>query len=365
VKILVVYYGHPWPANKDGNARPIFNLLAESKEKFGASVDLICMDKQLDEIPAEMRDNCNKILVSHPPSALFCKLNLIVRYKDAITIPYEEYDIVIFASLKLTEMFIGRPQNKKAVLIAGDKESRRFLQQSLSIRNGVGAIISLLREKTFKEWGKVILYNESEIGPSDRNCVAVPLGVERSNYHNKYQDFAYDIIFTGNMNFEPNQKAVRFILESICPSFYLLHRKHLTVCIAGIGSEQFRRHGSIHIKIQGYVESIEEEIARARLYVSPLFIGSGMKNKVLQAVSTGTPVLGTSISFEGIQCDFADCTEDSPDPLVWARRIASLLLTYQDMITTARKNKVTVENSYSWEQFARSCLSAASTETSR
>jgi len=52
----------------------------------------------------------------------------------------------------------------------------------------------------------------------------------------------------------------------------------------------------------GYVDNPFNIIANARAEIAPLLYGAGVKVKCVEALSCGTPVIGTEVAFEGIPC---------------------------------------------------------------
>jgi glycosyltransferase involved in cell wall biosynthesis len=78
--------------------------------------------------------------------------------------------------------------------------------------------------------------------------------------------------------------------------------------------------------VTGYVEDLSREIAQSDLYVAPLVCGSGFKNKVVEAISNGTYVVGTSMAVEFLDSEIRErlLVFDSP------RAMADAILAYLD-----------------------------------
>lgn len=55
-----------------------------------------------------------------------------------------------------------------------------------------------------------------------------------------------------------------------------------------------------NIVVTGFVDDLRPYIRDATLIISPLHIGAGIKNRVLQAMAMGKPVVATSLSMDGI-----------------------------------------------------------------
>ena len=76
---------------------------------------------------------------------------------------------------------------------------------------------------------------------------------------------------------------------------------HLTFAIVGNNpGQKIKKLASKHIKVTGFVPSIYDYLAQARLAVAPLRSGSGMQIKVLEAMAAGCPVVATHYVSEGI-----------------------------------------------------------------
>ena len=51
----------------------------------------------------------------------------------------------------------------------------------------------------------------------------------------------------------------------------------------------------------GYVDDLPAELAAGSVYVAPLAMGGGVKNKVLEAMASGLPIVGTTEAFSGLE----------------------------------------------------------------
>jgi glycosyltransferase involved in cell wall biosynthesis len=57
---------------------------------------------------------------------------------------------------------------------------------------------------------------------------------------------------------------------------------------------------SEHFNIVGYVDDLAPIFAKTRVLVAPLFIGAGIKGKVIDALANGIPIVTTSVGAEGL-----------------------------------------------------------------
>jgi glycosyltransferase involved in cell wall biosynthesis len=108
------------------------------------------------------------------------------------------------------------------------------------------------------------------------------------------------IMFVGGFGHAPNVDAVAYFVRHIFPRVLDLNAG---VRFEIIGSNVDRVEGlpySEHIRVIGWVESVERHLRRARALVAPLRFGAGVKGKIGQAMASGLPVVTSSIGAEGM-----------------------------------------------------------------
>ena len=108
------------------------------------------------------------------------------------------------------------------------------------------------------------------------------------------------LVFIGNYNHQPNDDAVYAFIETVLPK---IHARLPEVCLYLIGShmkDKMKALASETVKIIGWVDEVEPEFAKRRVFVSYLRYGAGMKGKLGQALSAGLPVVSTTIGAEGM-----------------------------------------------------------------
>lgn len=109
------------------------------------------------------------------------------------------------------------------------------------------------------------------------------------------------IVFFGAMNRQENISAVEWFIESVLP---LIEDLDYTFVILGNNPEQVLNHyRNNKIVFTGFVDNIDPYFEKARCFVAPLLMGAGIKIKVLEALSSGVPVLTNDIGIEGIPAE--------------------------------------------------------------
>ena len=112
------------------------------------------------------------------------------------------------------------------------------------------------------------------------------------------------MVFVGNFSYAPNRDAALRLVDEILPRVRArVPQAMLTLVGADPPPWLCRRRGD-GVEVTGTVSDVFPWLSRARVFVSPLAWGAGMKNKTLEAMACGTPVVATPLSCDGI--DLAD-----------------------------------------------------------
>lgn len=133
----------------------------------------------------------------------------------------------------------------------------------------------------------------------DRSKIhVVPNGVDTAFFTpNKEVKKEYDIVFTGNMNYPPNIDGAIRLVREIKP---LVEGKMRPVSILIAGADPSNEVLLLDkikgVKVTGWVEDIRDAYNAALVFVAPMRIGSGMQNKILEAMSMTLPCITTTIA---------------------------------------------------------------------
>lgn len=122
----------------------------------------------------------------------------------------------------------------------------------------------------------------------------VPNGIDESFLEvNQPLKKDVDIVFIGNMSYPPNITAAKFIIHEILP----LLSENTKIKIAGSSpSKEVLKLASEQVEITGYVDDIKSAYRSAELFIAPMFLGTGLQNKLLEAMALGVPCITTSLA---------------------------------------------------------------------
>jgi len=111
-----------------------------------------------------------------------------------------------------------------------------------------------------------------------------------------------EILFYGVMNYEPNVDAAIWFARSILP-LVREHLPHASFQIVGASPTEEVKALSIisGVKVWGEVPEIGPHLEKASVFVCPMRLGAGMKNKLLQSLAAKVPTVATSQSIEGLR----------------------------------------------------------------
>lgn len=163
------------------------------------------------------------------------------------------------------------------------------------------------------------------------------------------------VAFWGNLSFRPNSDAVRFFYESV-------YRPHLAPagiewCVVGRDAERWlqeealRDHG---IRLTGFVDDISSVLAEYPIMVNPMRIGSGLKNKVLEAFAMGLAVVSTGVGIEaiGMARDDVDYIR-ADEPAKMASAIKLLVENERLRLSMIKSARNVLLEHYTWKKTAR------------
>jgi glycosyltransferase involved in cell wall biosynthesis len=302
IKILFIT---AFPPNKRSGGQTFsLTLLKDLSKKY--LIDLIYFEYKNHSIESNLpvnsiksfkvnNFNCFSEITAHP---IFTRRfnKSILKYLIDIA---GDYDILFFdySQVSLYSMFINHPY--KVI------RSHDVLFQMFSRKN-----------KLFKSW---IKYTEGKIFRSAKKVFVLSekdAGIVRNIYnldvcisHEYLQDFHFfeisetvkTFLFFGLWSRKENLEGLLWFIKKVFP--FINHNFDIKFVVIGGGlSERVRKKHLMpnNIDYLGFVDRPLDIIYTSCAVIAPLFTGAGVKVKVIDAFTTGTPVIGTDITFEGL-----------------------------------------------------------------
>ena len=182
----------------------------------------------------------------------------------------------------------------------------------------------------------------------------IPNGIELARFQPRdLERDPFTLLFVGNFNYQPNQDAVRVLIQQILPQVRL-RAPAAKLQLVGVNPPDWMRAlANDHIKVTGAVPDVTPYLARATIFVCPLQYGAGLKNKVLEALAMGIPVVATPLSVDGIKARDGESAIVAPIER-FADETARLLRDESLRERLSLKGRELVEAEYTWERTADS-----------
>ena len=134
------------------------------------------------------------------------------------------------------------------------------------------------------------------------------------------------VAFSGNLEYHPNQSAVRYFASRIWPR---LQQRWPDLKWRLIGKNERAITGLVHglsnVEVTGPVNDAVTELARAAVVVVPLLAGSGTRLKILEAWAAGRAVVSTTIGAAGLAVEDGRDILLRDEPEAFADAVTGLL----------------------------------------
>lgn len=197
-------------------------------------------------------------------------------------------------------------RSEKVVMMAHDVIAQKFSRKRTIARNLNLFILRmtegfLLRKAKylfcFSNKDKDIIYKNYRL-----NAQVVPFFLDErvSNVYLEDYGCTGEFVFFGAWNRNENLEGLFWFMENVHP--FLNTENRILVIGGGMSKDNIKKIcANKNVKYAGFVENPYIYLARSRALIAPLFNGAGVKVKVVEALATGTPVIGSDIAFEGIE----------------------------------------------------------------
>lgn len=232
------------------------------------------------------------------------------KFADAL-ITYcekEQPDIIHFESLfaavyfdvlkaKISAKFVLRTHNIEHQLWQERAASSNFLKRA-ALKNQIS---KLKKEEisAFKNKDGLVAIAKNEMNfiaakQIKTKAIWIPTGVQQSNLTST---FGNDFFHLGAMDWAPNRKAVHWLIDSVWATYPEKNQNILHLAGKGLLTDDFKESG---VKNHGTVTSSQSFMCEHGIMLVPLFEGSGLRIKIIEAGALGIPIIATGKAVEGI-----------------------------------------------------------------
>jgi glycosyltransferase involved in cell wall biosynthesis len=185
----------------------------------------------------------------------------------------------------------------------------------------------------------------------DTPMIVVPNGVDTDYFTSQNPKPEKDglIIFTGAMDYFPNQQAAKIMIKSILPLIHQSIPSAQLVIMGANPSQSLRKLASSHVVITGRVEDVRPWLSQAQVAVVPLRIGGGTRLKILEAMAMNTPVVSTPLGCEGLEVVHGVNILIADDHKSFAQSVVKLLVDQKLRRLLSQRGRALVVERYRWD----------------
>lgn len=162
------------------------------------------------------------------------------------------------------------------------------------------------------------------------------------------------LVFHGNLGYAPNVQAAVHFADQIFP---LIRTQSADVIFHLVGARPAHAVTQLALRegitLSADLPDLRETVASARIYVCPIRHGSGVKNKLLEAMAMGLPIVCYPESAVGIDCIPGKHLLIARNPEMFANAVLWLLRNPEKCTEIAAAAHSLVEGKYSWESRSR------------
>jgi glycosyltransferase involved in cell wall biosynthesis len=188
------------------------------------------------------------------------------------------------------------------------------------------------------------------------SAVSIPTGVDTAYFTPMpHAERPAHLVFSGSMDWHPNEDAVLYFLESILPAIRARIPETAFTVVGRNPTARLRdaagRVGGV--TITGTVNDVRPSIAEGAVYVVPLRAGGGTRLKIFEAFAMARPVVSTTVGAEGLGIGPGRHYTCADEPREFAAAVVSLLRDPERRAELGAAGRHLVETCYSWSTIGR------------
>ncbi|MCQ3937010.1 MAG: hypothetical protein DPW18_08200 [Chloroflexi bacterium] len=151
---------------------------------------------------------------------------------------------------------------------------------------------------------------------------------------NPLGSYPRSLLFVGNFVHAPNVDAARRLVQSIFPAVQGRLPEVQLFIVGAHPPARLRELAGENVVITGWVPDVTPYLDRAAVFAAPMYLGGGMRIKVLEALAAGKAVVTTPLAIEGLNLADGEVVLAGNDA-EFAERIVRLLKDDEERLSLA------------------------------
>jgi polysaccharide biosynthesis protein PslH len=241
--------------------------------------------------------------------------------------------------------------------LAQVRRARQERNPARRARRWLGALSLWLYElRTLRQCDLIVAHSEADAGALRRwlprlRIEYVPSGVDLQEWPVCFDPQAEDeVLFVGNYLHPPNVEGALWLAREVWP-LVRRQRPGARLTLAGRAPPPaIQALAADDVRVPGTVDDLRPLYARSSLVVAPIFWGSGVRIKLLEALACGLPTVTTALAAEGIDLRQSRSALFAERPPEFAAAIVQLLDDQALRVGLGIAGRAVVERDYDWER---------------
>lgn len=193
------------------------------------------------------------------------------------------------------------------------------------------------------EQDKSLIYHEKQ-----REIAVIPNGVDFDFFRPTGAEKKYDLCFVGNMSYAPNVDSVLYLVNEILP-LLIETKPDISLLIAGADPvNEIVQLQNEHVAVAGWVDDIRESYAQSRIFIAPMQIGTGLQNKLLEAMAMKIPCITSKLANAALGAEAGEHLMVGKEPQDYAQQAMHLLDNPEAAEKLAENGHNFIAQRYSW-----------------
>lgn len=269
-------------------------------------------------------------------------------------------DLIHLQTIRLSEIVINIdiPKVLDMIDILSLNMRRRAKKESIFLKIGLfyeSFLLKIYENKIINKFTNISVVSENDLIISklrpNKKIFVNPNGTSILKDQKKIHIKEKIIIFHGNMSYYPNIEAMDYFILKIWPRVLSKYNDYKLYVVGKNPPEKIKLHNGINnICITGFVDDISEYLCKSQIGVYPLRSGTGMQNKILEALASGLPIVATDFALQGIRgvSDNQLLTANSIDEILYS---IGVLIENQELRKKFENNgPLFIKDNFSWNK---------------
>ena len=350
MKILVVLPRYPFPLEKGDKLRA-YNQIRELAQRNEVYLFCVTHSKVTAEQQEALSPFCRAMKVVQLNRAVcyknvvrnwFASKSLQMGYWDSKRsrrlykqFEHEVQPDVIFSQMVRTMPLVARSSCPKVMDFqdALSMNPERRMEQAKGLwRYILHYEFKMLRSSEYKAFSifdalTIISETDSEAIPHKKNgdIKVIRNGVDLEYFRPMEHRKDYAVVFCGNMQYHPNVDAAQYLVNEVMPLVWARHPEARVLLAGATPKAVVRQLASHRVTVSGTVADMRPCYASAQLFVAPMRVGSGLQNKLLEAMAMGIPCVTTPLANAALNAVNGETVLIGETPTELADSIVALL----------------------------------------